>query len=167
MYSESEQIWQEIWLSIDLRRGSFGGRRVSAGMNAFHWLWVVSGAPSFQKAAVLLLFFLSRLVVRRLRNRVYSLSKRFREPHSKIRTPAAVEARPVKSRSQDFERNPERRHVSPKNRGSIQARSRGPEAMKSSLGQMKETGERIDTVIEDSMGRDANGPPRPRETGGE
>lgn len=111
--------------------------------------------------------FLSRLVVRRLRNRVYSLSKRFREPHSKIRTPAAVEARPVKSRSQDFERNPERRHVSPKNRGSIQARSRGPEAMKSSLGQMKETGERIDTVIEDSMGRDANGPPRPRETGGE
>lgn len=56
MYSESEQIWQEIWLSIDLRRGSFGGRRVSAGMNAFHWLWVVSGAPSCQEWAVLLLF---------------------------------------------------------------------------------------------------------------
>lgn len=46
------------------------------------------------------------------------------------------------------------------------ARSR---AMKSSLGQMKETGERIDTVIEDSVARDTNGPSpeRERETGGQ
>lgn len=111
--------------------------------------------------------FRSRLGVQRLWNHVEPLSKRFRDADSKIRTSAAFPDRRGKSLSRNFERNPERRHVSPKNRGSIQARRRGPEAMKSSLGQMKETGERIDTVIEDSMGRDANGPPRPRETGGE